>query len=302
MYTYTDGRVAFEGRTDLARSEVDAFVRHALTRSYRKRGVPEKLMETLFDTGYAEITWRFRHRLEHFDDLAFNLTLRELPDGHVVFCTGDMADWALQRVNHALGYASAPKRVKKLRNNGWSYPQSAYDRKRQRGRQQRVQTPQAKQIKKPRQRSSGGPFAAPFELAANQTTRNVVRQQFKRQRISWKEAPKAIIHIFQVCGNWKYTAEQLVGQELWKSFHASGRRFIQYKRGCFTLRFDLALEDGRWRGDITPLTIASTKNNQDPRYRRMRDYFGGLLTGLDPNERQARQTLLWEMPAQNIAA
>ncbi|MBC7836165.1 hypothetical protein H7X87_00085 [Acetobacteraceae bacterium] len=142
--------------------------------------------------------------------------------------------------------------------------------------------------------------ARPFVPAVLSLRHNeVLTPQFRKNRLAWSEAVTETVRIFEARGNWKYTARERVASELWGSLERSGYRFAQYKRGGFCLRFDLT--DGRWRGDITPLTVSCTKDNTHPTYRRMRKILKERLTGLSQEEQHQRKALLWHEDSQ-IAA
>jgi hypothetical protein len=99
-----------------------------------------------------------------------------------------------------------------------------------------------------------------------------------------------------VRSNGKLTARERIERELIGSLARSGDRFMVFKRDGFCIRFDLT--DGIWRGDITTLRVACTKDNTHRAYRRLRKWMRMRLHGQSAIAQAKRRRLIaiCEMP------
>lgn len=257
-YSIDGSRVLQLGRGILSEREVLGFVSYALTRRHRKREIPRKLIERLRNNGRFSFSYASRHNFEALTPLSFEIEVERVESGYRLSCAGNLADWALSRVNQAHGFGLPKTTKKRVRTH----------KRRTKQRPKYETKPTPVQERKPRKRHF---TPAPMTLPHNETEGRVVRQ-FKHQETTWSRMLDAVAYVFKLQGNGLVSAKQLAAKELWRSYENSGERFAQFKRMGFTMRFNLI--DGIWRGDITRLTIAATKDNKSIYYRRMRIFFG----------------------------
>lgn len=211
-------------------------------------------------------------------------------DGFRITCEGDLDGDALDRINRFIGRTTAIRKKK-------APPRRMLARK--------AKKPKAKTRaeRKPRKM----PPRAALTMPRNEMPKSVVRQ-FKGSRITWHEAVDSVVAMRRFKDLNHKQARALVDRQLRRSMRVDGRNgklklgtgFALFKQGGFTIRFDIA--EGAFKGDLTPMTIACTKDNRDPRYRRLRDHFMQLLTGRSSRERKLRAAVLWPVPSQAALA
>jgi|GEM_PF-5074444 len=278
MYSLVGDRICHDGEELLPKTTVDQLLVYVLTRKQRKKGKWAEMQKQLRELRRTSYTWRFtyRKRQERHSMLNVKLRIREAVPGYYrVTCFGSYAEWVVERGNEG------PKRHQR-----WLEQKKLHAQK----KKHKVEKKKKKRIyesKKRKEQVKQTFVPAPISRRRNE----ILTPQFRKSRVSWREMMSAVIEIFDVKRDWKYTAEQLVAREIMTSLRQSGHCFVEYSRRGFKLRFDLV--DGIWRGDITPLTISCTKDKDNPLYRRTRDYFAERLLGHCADKQRERRELLW---------
>ena len=282
-YSLRDSRLLLAGSSSTNLAEVSETVGAALRkklRTHNRRLL--NFLSRLSEYGEATLRWRFTYKITDEDDHWVQLHARFVNGAYVIYVSGPQAENLLRKLNGDPAQKQNQKKKKSLqRQNSFAVRRARQEKKRaaRLRRLQRAEQPRAKKTRRLR---------APLSLERHED----LTPQFRNNRVSWREAVALTLQVFAVRQHWKYTAEALVLDELYRSLERSGYRFAQYKRAGFALRFDIV--DGIWRGDITPLTVACTKDNTHPTYRRMRKRLREKLLGLSPREQWRRRVLLWQ--------
>ena len=281
------GCISSGGRDELSITRAKRFLNGVVRRRLRKNVHVGAFFERLQKYDEAELTWNFVKRIHTRTDHWVSIHAWKKGESVVLHCLGPQADEAVENANN---FGRRRRHRTSLRERvGWSKSER---RRRRRNRRKnraflkllRLRTDQLQSPKV--HKKAKGFVKAPISLE-----RNVPRTpQFRKNRIFWSEAVTASVAIFNVKPSEKRTAREVVARELWGSLERSGYRFAQFKRRGFSMRFDLI--DGRWRGDITALTISCTKDNQHPTYRNMREHFKDLLLGHPVHEQRERRHAL----------
>ena len=282
-YTLRDASVLYLGRDELHAKEVSDAVVHALRRKLRLARFDKDFFRDLDVRGEAAITWNFTRFNRHHDDEWVTFHAWRHDDGtHFLHCVGPRAHDAIERVNKAL-FDKTPKWLKKKL-------QAEEDRragKKKRRKKTRVKELASEQVKKPKK----APKVASHRLED-------LTPQFKKSRVFFEETLDAVVEIFGIVRDGKNTARQIAARRLYRSLEHTDYAFAVYRKGDFRLQFTLV--DGRWRGiGLTPVTIACTKDNRSPHYRKMRRYFKKLLCGHPQKETRPRYR---ELFADRLAA
>lgn len=282
-YSLQNSRVLCEGRDTLTEREVCNVVHNAVRRTLRLSGREDSFLRDLSIYGEAKFTWNFTHRITHLDDNWVSLhAWRISDDEYHLYCVGPQSINAIERVNACLGgYVVSPK---KNRRRSFRFGGLERSRRKRKGHKRHKRIVQPKQVKKQRKK-----VYVPAVLSLE--NHQVLTPQFRNNRVLWDEAVSMTIQSFDVQANWKYSAKEIVSQELFASMERSGYRFAQFKRAGFCLRFDLI--DGIWRGEITPTTVSCTKDNTHPTYRRMRKWLRTRLLGLPSPEQAIRRAIVY---------
>lgn len=280
-YTFEGSVVRKDGREALSREEIRDFLLLAVRHKLRRRLQFRQFVQDIFEKGRGAYSWGFLRWDPSADFYQTSLAVEPCGDGHYrLTCSNDYPHgplFVLDRIKNLLRQREAGVRDQRNRR-----PKDArHERKLRRKRKSYIPKPaaaptQVRKAKKARR------VPAPLSLARNEK----ISPQFRHQRFFWREAAAAVVAIFEIKDGDKRTALQKAARALHDSFEQNGGAFAQFKRRGFALRFDLV--DGIWRGDITPLSIAATKDNAHPLYRRMRMYFREKLGSLSTLERRAR--------------
>jgi hypothetical protein len=273
---------------------VNAAVLKALRRKLRLQHYHAQFFHELRVEGRSSITWNFTRYNASSDRgwVTFEAGLNS--DGtYAVRCFGPQADLAIKRINTALAREAVPDGCHTVRKNSRRIRGVARKRRLLAKRKKLLAKRAAGLVAaKPKRRRV--PTPAPLSLKRNE----VLVPQFRKSRVFWREAVAMTMHAFEVRGNWKRSAREIVVRELYDSLERNGYRFAQYKRRGFSLRFDMA---GAYCGDITAVTVSCTKDNTHPAYRRLRKQLHLTLHGLNPKEQRRRTAVLWDN-SQRIAA
>ena len=290
LYTLHGSSVLYDGREELEGPHISAAITHSMRRKLRLAGFNGAFWKDLRQKHEASITWNFtRHNAKNDKSwVSFQAWARGQGSYHL-YCVGPQAPYAIERINKALldktprwlqKWVAAEERGVELRSRRLAKKRRKLIEARRRRKEQQ---------KKGRNFKKRRFIPAPISLERNES----LTPQFRKSFLFWREALTETTAIFQVKSTCKYTARERLAQELWGSLERSGYRFAQFKRDGFCLRFDLI--DGLYRGDITPVKVACTKDNRHPIYRRMRERLRDRLQGLSPPEQQVRSTLLhWQ--------
>jgi hypothetical protein len=269
-----------------------------MRRQLRRSGRHDRFLRTARQTGEATLTWGFVRKVFDVDDHQVTIHGWFSEGVFRLYCLGPQAESAVERVNKLLR-PSLP--------SWWNVARKRYSykarrkredwlrAKRQRLEKKRIERAAKKSDQQKRSAVDRAFVPSPISLKRNE----LLTPQFRKSRIFWREAIRSTVAIFDIHGNGRYTARELAAQELWRSLERSGYRFAQYKRRGFSLRFDLV--DGIWRGDITPIHISCTKDNDRKEYRRMRAHFRDVLLGIPKESQAVRRGLLYDS-SERIAA
>lgn len=280
-YRLDGSSVLYKGREELYRAEVSDALLHALRRKLRLERYDKDFFQNLTRHGEASISWNFTRHNSASDKhwVSFHAWLLDDLTYHL-HCVGPQAEMAIERINRALD-TKTPKWLKKklAEEERRKQPQS----KRSRKKKERLKKKRQNLKQAPRKKEKRGIFAS------HQHEQLTV--QFRKSRVSWLEALNETVAIFQVHRDSKNSAREIVARKLWNSLERNDYRFAQFRQEGFCLQFTLV--DGRWRGDITPLTVSCTKDNRHPTYRRMRKRLKAKLQGLSPQEQRRRKLYLW---------
>lgn len=278
--------VCYDRRNILSREEMERFLRATLSRKQYRGGKFQELLARLDDRGRINHAWNFNYR-RAYDNLFFSHRMKvrvwRLKSGYLVVLQGNVKNvsWALERANNAV------RKPEKIKLKKFCWKRKKKDPKRRppkRWSERRQET--APEQKRKRERAF---VAAPI----SEERMECLRPQFRNHFIFWQEAISLAVNVFDIRDadsrrSWKRSPEELAAMFLFESLEQNGGRFAQIKRRGFCLRFDLT--DGRFRGDITPLTVSCTKDSS-PAYRRMRDYLKETLTGLKLEEQRRRKEI-----------
>jgi hypothetical protein len=285
-YSLQDSRVLCDGRDTLTLEEVGVVVRNALRRKLRQSRRAESFLRNLAEYRDANITWNFTHRITKDNDNHVSFLAWQVSDNEYrIYCVGPWAKVAIERVNRLReGYVVSRKKSRGIHVTSGNL-KTATARRRKKNCQKRKE----RQIAPKQQKKKRAKVYVPAVLSLE--NHQILTPQFRNNRVLWDEAVSMTIQSFDVQANWKYTAREIVSQELFASLERSGYRFAQFKRAGFCLRFDLI--DGLWRGDLTPLTVACTKDNTHRSYRRMRKWLRDKLLGLPSPEQAIRRAIVY---------
>jgi len=277
-YTLRDSSVLCEGREDLHRREVNEVIVHALRRKLRLARYDHDFFTELATNGEATLTWNFTRHNRHHDDEWVTFTALPSNDGtHMLHCVGPRARDAIERVNKAL-FDKSPKWLKKKLR---AEEDRKSGKRRKKHRKTREKQLAKEQVKKPKKT----PKVASHRLEE-------LTPQFKKSRVFFEETLDAVVAIFGIVRDGKNTARQIAARRLYRSLEHTDYAFAIYRKGDFRLQFTLV--DGRWRGiGLTPVTIACTKDNRSPYYRKIRRYFKKLLLGKSETQQRRRRELLY---------
>ena len=291
MSTWTlDGSTVLkDGRADFTRKEVADFVRFAIRRKMRQRGYAYDFMSELARTGTAALAWNFaRNWLREENNHRVAIRVEQRGDTFAISCFGLLATYVTLRVTRGIRQEEI-RRLERLVQS--ANPRTQCASKKKRRKQALLLRSQARRAAEPQKRT--GKRRRPATPSENRNEKIV--PQFRKHHVFWQEAVKSAVFIFQIRGDGKSRPEEIVLRALHRSLERNaieenGRKrytFAKFERSGFVLRFDLV--DGRWRGDLTPLSILATKDNAHPFYRRMRRYFRKKLGYLTDGERRARR-------------
>lgn len=321
MFHVNEGRV-MSGRksTTLTFEETMTFMRDSVTRRQQharnlgfgrlKVGLDEVQLQFL-RTGTTSYRLRVPHSLQPFvADLDCDVQITSNEAGYEIFCSGRYPEGAVIQANRRLlaklnaqkneartarQYVSAPIRRRKKNP-------ARVERRVKRRHLRELQRKAANAMRNNVPKVKRQPQAAAFTLMQNIPKKgDAVVRQHKNQRLFFKEAIETVIATFDIENGEKWTAYQLVDRELRRSMKVlkqgaleagRGTSVAIFKLGGFTLRFDIA-DGGSFRGELTPVTIAVTEDNKDPRYRKVRTHLSSLLLGLNAFEQRKRRALLW---------
>ncbi|MDE1945111.1 MAG: hypothetical protein KGI03_02430 [Patescibacteria group bacterium] len=279
-----------------------------MRRKMRLAGFDADFRRSLDETGHAKITWRYaRYNADGSVDIVeFEATRirSQEENSYLLRCFGTKAAYAIDRVNKTF----LERAFQEARQKSVAARHSCKNR-RIPGKNAYIPAPQ--QVRKRRL-----PHPAPIGKDKER-----IVWQYQHNVVTWREAVAATVFVFERRGDWKSSAAQLAARELFESFDASGHRFAQIKRDGFTLRFDrirpVVDEDWIWgpeqerffdttpksrlpadpnllwkRFEDTLFSVWCTKDNNDLRYRRLRDHFRPILVALPGGRRQQRRMLL----------
>ena len=289
-YSLRGPSVLYEDKDELDRKAVNDAIYYALRRKLRLARYDASFFRTLEENGEAAITWNYTRFNRDSEDSRVTFYASRMNDGsHELRCVGPRSDDVIERINLAI-FDKTPKWLKKKLDKDSRRTES------RRTKKKRLQRGKKNPKAAPKKKTRRGFINAPISFERNE----VLTPQFRRSRLFWSEAIELAKYAFNVRGNWKYTARQVVVRELCDSLERSGYRFAQFKRGGFALRFDLI--DGRWRGfDLTPITVACTKANTHPTYRRTRAWLRDTLSGLPKKSQTVRRDMLFHNISQAAA-
>ena len=292
LFTRTENGAVLSGEGNpLTALEAGAFLHKVMRKKIRRRGRVNRFMRHVRLFGEGTHTWSFIPKVKDVDDDWVTVHGWYADGQFRLYCLGPQADAAVQRANSLLG------KLPSWWNTSYGWHQHPYKMKvrhehwlrakRARLAKKRAALKLKQEAAKAKNRRAKKSFTpAPIPLQCHE----LLTPQFKKSRIFWQEAIRATVEVFDIKRHWKYSARELAARELWGSLERSGYRFAQYKRRGFCLRFDLF--DGIWRGDLTPIKVACTKDNTRQEYRRMRKHFRHLLLGMPTEQRLVRSDLL----------
>jgi hypothetical protein len=308
-YTLHGTQVRYLGSELLSLENIETVIRYTLRRKEKRAGAGRRFAATLIKYGEAVYSWNFTRQTDGLSDRYWaSLEARREASGfYRLYCAGPMAEYAIGRVQAALArraerFASAAsfENWRLEQRESWRAKQKRL--KLERSQQNRLEAP--KQERKPRRPAAP---AKPSFLRHEK-----VVPQFKGHYVSWQDAVKATVAIFQVAGDYLHSATEIVERRLKytlqrssldPSCRAHGIRYAKYEQGGFTLRFDVVfgLVDGESTHAVR-LTITATKDNQNPLYRRMRRYFQGRMVPFSRAERTecAARTCAFEVMQQDL--
>jgi hypothetical protein len=262
-------------------ADLRLFMRSVLKSRFRKRGYVDRFVGWLEQYGTAEVTWSFVPRIMSRDDHWVTVHAWVDAEGYHLQCTGPQAEAAVERAN-------TRDRASQGRSKRISKRLSMRDRRERRYRKSEARRADMLAARGPKSRKVRKKVHVPAPISY--VRNEALTPQFRKNRVTWSETLTAVVAIFEVRGNGKYSARQLVAREMWDSLERSGFRFAQYKRRGFVFRVDLI--DGVWRGEITPLRVSCTKDTKHATYRRTREYIAGLVLGLPEKECRVRRQML----------
>lgn len=292
LFTRSENGAVLSGEgKPLTALEFAAFLHKAMRKKIRRRGRVGRFIRHLRLFGEAAHTWDFVPRVLGLGDQWVTVHGWYSDGEFRLYCLGPQADAAVQRVNALLGklpswwntmYAHYEHPYKrKQRHEHWLRAKRARLAKKRAVRQLKQEAAKAKNRKTKKDFTP-----SPMSLLRNER----LTPQFRKSRIFWQEAISATVAVFALKRHWKYSARECAARELWASLERTGYRFAQFKRRGFCLRFDLF--DGLWRGDLTPVKVACTKDNTKQEYRRMRKHFRNILLEMPTDKRLVRADLL----------
>ena len=288
LYALDGARVLHLGTELLSLENIRFCVSHMLPRKMRKAGEHTRILDAVARDGSATFSWNLSRSRWWSKHTEARIRITLAPDGfYRLECISDdsynlnydLVD-RVNRANDFLAKRFAAQEAWKL--HARELKQKANGKKRC---TRESKAPQPANASQPRTGKRRRTFAQAVPERLEKLT-----PQFRNQRLFWDEAIRATAHIFGVKSDLKYTAHQIVARRLHRSLEKSGGRFARFERGGFVLRFDLV--DGRWRGDITPLLISATKDNEHPLYRRMRHYFRDKLIHAGVTSKKQRRARL----------
>lgn len=279
LYTLSGTNVLYDGQRELQYQHVEIAVSTSMRRKLRLAGFGWHFWQELKRDGQASVTWNFTRHNAHNDRAWVRFSALAADAAVLLDCDGPQASVAIERINKALN-DRRPKWLTKWIASEESGPSKSrrLQKKRDKLRKERERRKAEREVQD-RKRQKGF-VPAPLSQMRNER----LTPQFRKSVFFWREAITETAAIFDVKDNPRKTAREYVAQELWSSLERSGDRFAQFKRSGFCLRFDLV--DGRYRGEITPLTVSCTKDNRHPLYRRMRERFKDRLAAIPPPERR----------------
>lgn len=288
LFALHGSSVLYDGREELARPHLQTVITHSMRRKLWLAGFDGAFWKELRQKREASVTWNFtRHNAKNDKSwVSFQAWTRGAGTYHL-YCIGPQAPYAIERINKAL-LDKTPKWLQK-----WlAAEERGVEPKSRRLAKKRKRLLEARRRKKEQQEKGRSLkkrhfIPAPISLERNE----LLTPQFRKSFLFWREALTETTAIFRVKSTWKYTARERVARELWGSLERSGYRFAQFKRDGFCLRFDLV--DGLYRGEITPVKVACSKDNRHPTYRRMRECLRDRLQGLSLPEQQVRRDLFY---------
>lgn len=292
FFSRSENGAVFSGEgMQLTALEFAAFLHKVMRKNIRRRGRVSRFIRHLHLFGEASHTWDFISKVQGVDDQWVTVHGWYEAGQFRLYCLGPQADAAVQRVNAFLGklpswwnssYSRRHHPYKaKQKHEHWRRAKRARLEKKRAARKLKQEAGRTKNRRTKKRFSS-----SPISLERNE----LLTPQFRKSRIFWQEAISATVAVFALKRHWKYSAREVAARELWGSLERTGYRFAQFKRRGFCLRFDLF--DGLWRGDLTPVRVACTKDNTKQEYRRMRKHFRNILLEMPTDQRLVRADLL----------
>lgn len=320
------GMVMLDGRASFTTDEALTFLADSVTNRQRrsrtlgfdrKRVSLDEVREKLLRHGTTRYRLRAPYSFASVADLCCDVEIVRSYGFYTIHCSGNYPEGAVKQAN-----ARQRVRESKPATSVATLMQAATRRRKNPVRvERRIKRRQLRELRRKAANAARAsapkvmrrPKAAAFTLARNLPQKKaVVVPQFKNQRFFFKEAVETLVAVFNIKDDAarKRTAYEAVDRELRRSMKvlkqgalAAGRgtSIAIFKRDGFTFRIDIA-DGGAFRGELTPVTISATKDNADPRYRKMRSHLSALTLGLDLFAQRIRHRMLWAEEFQQALA